>query len=144
MVEPTTDMSRPHTSRSARASDDANSIGPGVRVRGRGSGDGDLRVEGRIEGDVRVTGALSIDARGAVTGNTAARTVEVEGALTGDISAIGTVHIRGGARVTGNVTGAEIALDETAAFVGRIDADFELPDGLEGNSAAPAAVRRKR
>jgi cytoskeletal protein CcmA (bactofilin family) len=141
-------MSRPVTSKSASRSlssaDELNAIGPGVRVRGRVSGEGSLRVEGQIEGDVRVTGSLAIDSRGSVHGNTAARSVDVEGAVTGDISATGTVHIRGGARVTGNVMGAEIALDETAAFVGRIDADFELPDGLEGVSASPAAVRRKR
>jgi cytoskeletal protein CcmA (bactofilin family) len=141
-------MSRPFTSKSggrgSANTDEANAIGPSVRVRGRVSGEGDLRVEGSVDGDVRVTGALAIDARGTVLGNTAARSVEVEGTLTGDISAVGTVHIRGGARVTGNVTGAEIALDETAAFVGRIEADFELPDDLEGASAAPQAVRRRR
>jgi cytoskeletal protein CcmA (bactofilin family) len=115
-----------------------------MKVRGRVSGEGDLRIEGQIEGDVRVSGALSIDARGSVHGNTAARSVEVEGSLTGDVSAVGSVHVRAGARVTGNITGAEIALDESAAFVGRIDADFELPDGLEGVSAAPPGVRRRR
>jgi cytoskeletal protein CcmA (bactofilin family) len=138
-------LSRPLTTKSARSlSAGANVIGPSVRVRGRLAGEGDVRIEGHIDGEVQVTGALSIDARATVKGNTTARSVDVEGALVGDISAEGAVHIRGGANVTGNVSGAEVALDEGAAFSGRIDADFELPDGLEGVSAAPAAVRRKR
>jgi predicted acyltransferase (DUF342 family) len=101
------------------------------------SGEGDVRIEGQVEGDVRVSGSLVIDAGASVQGNAAARSVEIDGALAGDVAAEGPVAIRGNARVEGNVSGSEITLDETAAFVGRIDAEFELPDGLEGVSARP-------
>jgi len=143
-------LSRPLTSKSGGrgssfgSSSNANVIGPSVRVRGRVSGEGDVRIEGHIDGDVRVTGALAIDTGATVKGNATAQSVDVEGSLEGDIAAEGAVRILGGARVTGNISGAEVALDEGAAFTGRIDADFELPDGLEGASAAPVAVRRKR
>jgi cytoskeletal protein CcmA (bactofilin family) len=139
-------LSRPLTTKSSSRSisSGANVIGPSVRVRGRLAGDGDVRIEGHIDGEVRVTGALAIDARATVKGNTTAQSVEIEGSLVGDIAAEGSVHIKSGANVTGNVSGAEVALDEGASFSGRIDADFELPDGLEGVSAAPVAVRRKR
>ncbi len=115
---------------SSRAGDGA-SIGRGTRVRGRVEGDGALRVEGEIAGDVRVTGALDIDAGGNVVGNVDAAEVTIEGALTGDVASRGRVAIRAGAQVEGNMAGSEIALEEGASFSGRIDADFELPDGLE-------------
>lgn len=122
----------------------SNVVGPSVRVRGRVTGDGDIRVEGRIEGDVQVSGALVVDARGTVTGNAQASAVEIEGKLVGDVTADGAVAIKGGAHVEGNITGSEISLDEGASFAGRIDASFELPDGLDDVSAAPVAVRGRR
>src|SRR5690242_8481434 len=127
-------MSRPSTlsqastrggasaSRTARASNgDVNVIGASVRVRGRVTGEGDVRIEGQIEGDVRVTGALTLDAKASVKGNASARSVDVEGTLRGDIAAEGAVSIKDGAHVEGNISGAEVALDEGASFVGRIE-----------------------
>jgi cytoskeletal protein CcmA (bactofilin family) len=126
-------MARPQASRtSSRGDGDGATIGRGTRVRGRVEGSGDLRVEGEIAGDVRISGALGIDGGGAVVGNVAAGAVTIEGSLTGDVASEGAVLIRAGAQVEGNMTGAEVALEEGATFSGRIDADFELPDGLGG------------
>lgn len=129
---------------SVNSSSTSNVVGPSVRIRGRVTGDGDVRVEGRVDGDVQVSGALTVDARGTVSGNARASAVDIEGKLVGDVSADGAVAIKSGAHVEGNVSGAEISLDEGASFAGRIDASFELPDGLEDVSAPPAAVRGRR
>jgi len=122
---------------------DANVLGKSLRVRGRLSGEGDLRIEGEIEGEVRVSGALELCDGGSVSGNVAARSVMIEGSLTGDVAAEGAVLIRAGARVTGNMNGAEVSLEEGAAFTGRIEADFELPDGLAGGGAGPRGRRAR-
>ncbi len=116
-----------------------NVLGRGMRVRGRLSGAGSLRIEGEIEGDVQLGGALELGASGSVTGNLQANSVLIEGALTGDVESGGAVVIRAGARVIGNMNGSEIALEEGASFSGRIEADFELPDGLGSSSAAGGA-----
>ncbi len=121
-----------------------NVLGPSVRVRGRLTGDGDLRVEGQVEGDVQVSGALVVDGRGSITGGTHASSVDIEGRVQGDVTADGAVAIKRGAHVQGNITGSEISLDEGASFAGRIDASFEMPEGLEDVSAAPVAVRGRR
>jgi cytoskeletal protein CcmA (bactofilin family) len=121
-------------SRSLQASD-ANVLGRSVRIRGRVTGDGDLRLEGDVDGDVKIGGALEIGDAATLNGNVTANSVLVDGSLTGDVEATGPVHIRAGARVSGNMTGSEIALEEGAAFSGRIDASFELPDGLGGGVA---------
>lgn len=122
------------SSRSSNAASDANVLGRSVRIRGRVSGDGDLRVEGEVEGDVKIGGALEVGDAATVAGNVVANSVLIEGALTGDVDAQGPVHIRSGARVAGNMSGSEVALEEGASFSGRIDAIFELPDGLGGGA----------
>ena len=126
------------TGRGAEESE-TNVLGRTVRVRGRVLGDGDLRVEGDVEGEVRVRGSLEIAEGGVVAGNVAAHDVVLSGTLTGDVEADGTVLIRAGARVAGNMNGAEVALEEGAEFTGRIEAAFELPDGL--GSGEPARGR---
>jgi cytoskeletal protein CcmA (bactofilin family) len=130
-------------------SDEPNVLGRGVRVRGRLQGEGDLRIEGAIDGDVRVSGVVEIAEGGTVHGEIAGQRVVVEGTLEGDVTSEGTIVVRGGAKVRGDLRGTEIALDETAGFVGRIEADFELPDGLldgsfvgEGGGSKP--TRRGR
>ncbi|NUP11345.1 MAG: polymer-forming cytoskeletal protein [Polyangiaceae bacterium] len=117
-------------SRSASSNSDSNVLGRGIRVRGRLNGASDLRIDGEVEGDVSVGGSLELGEGATINGNVAAKSVVIDGALTGDVQAEGTVTIRANARVSGNMNGAEISLEEGAAFTGRIEADFELPDGL--------------
>ena len=124
-------MARAQASRTSAADGDGATIGRGTRVRGRVEGSGDLRIDGELTGDVRVSGAVSIGAGGSVTGDVGGSEVTVDGALTGDVTSQGAVLIRSGAQVEGNMSGTEVALEEGATFSGRIEADFELPDGLE-------------
>jgi len=105
-------------------------VGRGARVRGRVTGEGDLRVEGSIEGDIAISGALSLDEGSSVTGNVEAGAVEITGGLAGDVSARGAIAIRTGAKVEGTMIGAEVSLEEGASFVGRIEAEFDLPEEL--------------
>lgn len=112
------------------STEEVNVLGRTVRVRGRLTGEGDLRIEGEIEGDVKVAGALEIGDGGSVVGDVSASSVVLGGNLKGDVSSEGSVVIRAGSRVAGDVRGAEVALEEGASFTGRIEADFELPAGL--------------
>ena len=117
-------------SRTSETSESTSVLGRGARVRGRVSGDGDLRVEGQIEGGVTLSGELAIDETGSVTGDIDAASVTIAGVLLGNVVAHGAVMIRAGARVEGNMGGAEVSLDEGASFVGRIEAEFDLPAEL--------------
>ena len=91
-------------------------IGRSTRVRGRVSGDGDLRVEGHLEGDINVKGACT-----------------VSGEVDGDIRADGgTVHLETGAKVRGDISGESVSMDEGAEYVGNLNAEFELPAELGG------------
>jgi cytoskeletal protein CcmA (bactofilin family) len=117
-------------SRTSETSESTSVLGRGARVRGRVSGDGDLRVEGQIEGDVMLSGELSIDETGSITGDVDAASVTIAGALQGNVAARGAVTIRAGAKVEGNMGGAEVSLEEGASFAGRIEAEFDLPAEL--------------
>lgn len=130
------------SSKSASYGRELNVLGQGLKVRGRLTGDGDLRIEGEIEGDVKLSGDLELSSKGLIAGNVSAKSVTIEGALTGDVDAETAVAIRAGARVSGNMSGTEISLEEGATFSGRIEADFELPDGLMAG-AGPAGRRGK-
>jgi cytoskeletal protein CcmA (bactofilin family) len=123
-------MARPVTRSSATSSGEASVLGRGARVRGRISGEGDLRVEGEVEGDVTVSGDLVIEHGGSVVGDVGAASLVILGALKGDVDARGPVAVRAGASVEGDLSGSEVSLEEGAAFRGRIAADFELPPEL--------------
>jgi cytoskeletal protein CcmA (bactofilin family) len=131
-------------SRNAEPSSELQVLGRSIRVRGRVTGEGSIRLEGEVEGDVNVTGQFDVGGTGTLVGNLSAGHVTVEGVLQGSVESSGPVHIRAGARVVGDISTTEFSLEEGASYRGRIDAAFELPDGLSGSpkEAKPAARRR--
>ena len=131
-------MATTRTSRAAHG--DASSIGSGARIRGRVTGDGDLVIAGHVEGDILVRGDVTIADGASCTSNVEGHEVTVSGTLSGDVSASGTVLIGSTARFRGNVRGGAIEIEDGAVFAGRIDCDFELPEGLA--DAHPPARRR--
>ncbi len=106
-------------------------IGGSTRVRGRVSGDGDLRIEGSVEGDIAISGDLMIADGAQATSNASANAVAIAGELVGEIHASGPVHIHASGRVRGDIHGA-VAIDEGAEYTGNLVADFELPEELGG------------
>ena len=120
-----------------------STLGRGARVRGRISGEGDLRVEGHVEGDVRVSGQLSLEEGASITGDVdAAAGVVIGGALTGDVASRGAVTVRATAQVQGNLGGAEVSLEEGASFHGRIEAEFDMPAELQAPAEPVRAETR--
>lgn len=133
-------MAHTRTSRGASSSagESGALIGETTRIRGRVSGDGDLTIAGTVEGDITLRGSLTIEGSGSATSNVEASAVTVAGSLDGDVSSSGPVVVASGARVKGNLRGSGVAIEDGAQFSGRLDMDFELPEGLTG---APAKRR---
>src|SRR6185369_6959541 len=93
---------------SGSAQNGAAVVGKGANIRGRVTGDGDLRVEGSISGDVNLKGELTVADGAEVTADVQATSVVVEGSLEGDIGAGEAVAIRSSATVSGTIRGARI------------------------------------
>ncbi len=138
-------QSRTHTASTARSTSGGEAvIGKTARVRGRVSGDGDLTVAGEVEGDIVLRGSLTIDAGGSATSNVEANDVTVAGTLEGDVSASGQVTIASGSHVRGTMRGAGVAIEDGAQFSGRLECEFELPEGLEQVASATSSASRRR
>jgi cytoskeletal protein CcmA (bactofilin family) len=134
-------MAQTRTRSAGNAGGDVSSIGPGTRIRGRVTGDGDLVIGGHVEGDVLVRGDVTIADGASCTSNVEGHAVTVAGELSGDVTASGAVTISATARLRGDVHGATISLEDGASFAGRIECDFELPEGLGDGRGAPARRR---
>jgi cytoskeletal protein CcmA (bactofilin family) len=103
----------------------------GTVVRGRITGEGDLRVLGAIEGDISLRGSLLVGEGGRVQAGTVEAThVNVEGELAGEISASGELVVQASGVVRGRLRGASIRIHEGATVAADIESDFELPEAL--------------
>ena len=103
-------------------------IGAGISVNGRLTGDEEVTVVGRVEGTVALDSHLMVAEDGTVVAEIDADSVTIEGTLDGDVVAQDTVRLMPGCNVTGNIRAPRINIEEGAMFKGNIDMDVELPE----------------
>ena len=103
-------------------------IGPGIAINGRLTGDQEVTVEGRVEGTVALDSHLVVAEQGEVVAEVEVDSITVEGTLDGDIVAEDTVRLMPDCNVTGNIRAPRINIEEGAMFKGNIDMDVELPE----------------
>ncbi len=104
-----------------------STIGEGVIINGRLSGEDEVIVFGRIEGTITLNNHLLVEAGGQVVADVDAPMVSVRGELNGEVVAHQVVHLLAGCLVTGNLRAPRIIIDEGARFRGNIDMDVALP-----------------
>jgi cytoskeletal protein CcmA (bactofilin family) len=109
-----------------RMSSDISVLGSSTQVSGRVSGEGGLRVEGRLSGDVAITGPLEIATGASVEGDVSAGSLEVAGKLHGDASCKGTINVRAGADVRGDLSGSAVSIEPGSRVDVRLSTDFTL------------------
>lgn len=105
-------------------------------VRGRVSGEDDVRVLGTLVGSVEVAAKVTVEASGLVEGEIEADEVLVLGTVRGDISARRRAVLEAGARVLGDLSTLQLVLREGARLRGRVRTDGGPATHLAGLETA--------
>jgi cytoskeletal protein CcmA (bactofilin family) len=111
------------------ASEEPGVVGRGITIRGNLSGGEPLVVKGVIEGAISLDNHLTVDSTGKVLADIDVHGATLSGELQGNVNAKEVVAIQAGSHVVGDIVAARVVIEEGAVFKGRIDMDFELPEG---------------
>lgn len=96
-------------------------LGGGMTVTGDVTGEGELRIEGRVEGSVTTSGRVIVESSGEVEGGVEAQEVIASGKVSGKITAKATVRLKNGCRVEADVSAPTIELEEGGVVNGRLE-----------------------
>lgn len=102
-------------------------IGSGIVVNGRVTGNTTVSVSGRVEGTIALEDELVVEADGVVVADVEAESVSVHGTLEGSVVANDTVRLVAGCAVTGDIRAPRVIIEEGARFKGDVDMDVQLP-----------------
>jgi cytoskeletal protein CcmA (bactofilin family) len=100
-------------------------VGLGVKVEGRLSCDGFLRVEGECRGSLESAGGIIIAEAAKVEADIRGKDILVAGRVTGTIEAEGLVRLAPEARVKGNIMTKRFSMEEGALFSGKVGRSAE-------------------
>jgi len=111
-------------------------LNQGTTIRGRLTGEGDVRVYGALQGEVVLRGSLVVGEGGSVHGGAVeASDITVEGEVSGEVNAAGALVVLPTGTLQGRIRGRSIRVHEGATLACDFDCDFDLPEELRG--AAP-------
>lgn len=96
-------------------------LGMGMTVTGDISGEGELRIEGRVEGSVSTDGCVIVEASGEVLGDIEAAEIIASGKVSGKITSSGSVRLQSGCVIAADVEAATICLEEGGIVNGRLN-----------------------
>jgi cytoskeletal protein CcmA (bactofilin family) len=101
-------------------------IGKSVVIKGELSGSEDLYVDGNVEGSIELrNNSLTVGPNGKVKANVSAKVIVVLGQLEGTVTASDRVELKKSATVNGDITTQRVAIEEGAAFRGKVDIQRE-------------------
>jgi cytoskeletal protein CcmA (bactofilin family) len=117
---------------------DASSlVGKHIVIRGEVNGEGDLRVEGRIEGSVSLpANRLEVAAGAEIDADICGKDVEVRGKVAGDVYASHAIVVRRVGELEGNLHAPRVALDNGCKFRGNIDTYEDRAAAPEGEASS--------
>ncbi len=101
-------------------------IGAGIVVNGRMTGDEEVAVFGRVEGNIALSNRLIVEEGGTVVADVEAEAISIHGELNGNVVAQDVVTLHSGCVVTGNLRAPRVLIEEGARFKGNIDMDVDL------------------
>ena len=116
-------------------------IGKTVVIRGDVKGSEDLIVEGRVEGTVVLTERrLTIGPNASVAADLTAKDILIMGQVQGNLVATGRVEMRAGCQVHGDVRALRLAIEENAAYRGKVDLTQGASKQLDSPKTQPVGA----
>ena len=101
-------------------------IGKSVVIKGELSGSEDLYVDGNVEGSIELrNNSLTVGPNGKVKATVTAKVVVIQGLIEGAVTASDRVELKKSSIVNGDITTQRIAIEEGAAFRGKVDIQRE-------------------
>lgn len=106
----------------------------GTTLRGRITGDGDVRIYGTLQGEAVLRGTLTVSEGGTVQGGTIeAFNASIAGELSGEVQIAQNLVVLPSGRLQGRVRAGALQIHEGATLSCELDCDFELPEELRDN-----------
>src|SRR5260370_19095359 len=97
-------------------------LGPGLEIKGEITGDGDLRLDSKVEGLISIGGfQLTVGPEAHVVADIVAREAAISGEVKGDIRAVDRIEIMKSASIVGNLNTCKIMIEEGAYFKGYVE-----------------------
>ncbi len=93
-------------------------IGKNTVLEGTLSGEGTVRVDGKINGGINITGNLILGEEGFIVGNIKAENAFVAGTIEGNVTVNVQLHLTHTAKLTGDLLVKNVVIDEGAVFNG--------------------------
>jgi len=114
-------------------------IGKTVVIHGEVKGSEDLIVDGRVEGTISLSDSrLTIGSNANIAADISAKDVVILGQVRGNVLASGRVELRAGCSVEGDIKALRLAVEDNAAFCGKVDLTQAVSKGTDGANAPPA------
>jgi cytoskeletal protein CcmA (bactofilin family) len=115
-------------------------IGKTVVIRGEVKGSEDLIVDGRVEGTISLSESrLTIGPNASVAADLSAKDILVMGRVQGNLVANGRVELRAGCQVEGDIRALRLAVEDNAAFQGKVDLTQAVTEGAGAPQAGGVA-----
>ena len=114
-------------------------IGKTIVIRGEVKGNEDLIVDGRVEWTVSLSESrLTIGPSADVAADLSAKDILVLGRVQGNLLASGRVELRAGCAVEGDICALRLAVEDNAAFRGKVDLTQAVSNATDGPNALRA------
>jgi len=111
-------------------------LGEGLIIKGKITGEGNVRLLGRFEGNVAVSGHVFVGPRSEVDGDISAISIVVAGRVRGNLTATDGVQILPNGMLTGNFKSGSFNVADGAVVKGEVWVERSTP-----RLSAPATLR---
>ncbi len=105
-----------------------NTITEGTTIKGDITGNGDMRLDGKLEGNITLTGKLVIGEKGVVHGNVLCQNANIIGTVEGNVSVKEFLTMYATASVKGDILINKLSVEPGARFTGACRMIDEIAD----------------